>query len=292
MKQIKYINIIVLVLLVVNTLYAQQDPSFTLYQYNMNVINPAYAGINETAEANINFRSQWINIKGGPETQSLSIGIPVNDKIGVGLSIVNDNVFVLNETDVYIDFSYKVQVTSNTNLYMGLKAGGSFINIDLNSLGIVNDPVFSENVSRFNPNVGIGFLLKGEKYYINLSAPGLLKSKRYKKDGIRVTNATDELHAYIGAGYTFSLNDDIDFIPSIMSRYVNGAPLSLDLTTTFDIYNKVELGVSYRIDESVSGIGLFKLSDWIHFGYAYEATTTDVGDYSEGTHEVILQFKF
>ena len=292
MKQIKNSSLVVLLILMTSALFAQQDPSFTLYQYNMNVINPAYAGINETAEANINFRSQWINLDGSPETQSLSIGIPVNDKIGVGLSIVNDKVFVLNETDVYIDFSYKVQVNENTNLYMGLKAGGSFINIDLNSLGIVNDPVFSENVSRFNPNVGIGFLLKGEKYYINLSAPSLLKSKRYEKDGIRVTNATDELHAYIGAGYTFSLNDDIDFIPSIMSRYVNGAPLSLDLTTTFDIYNKVELGLSYRIDESVSGIGLFKLSDWIHFGYAYEATTTDVGDYSEGTHEVILRFKF
>lgn len=275
-----------------NTLFAQQDPSFTLYQYNMNVINPAYVGINETTELNINFRSQWINLEGGPETQSLSIGIPVNDKIGVGLSIINDNVFVLNETDVYIDFSYRVQLASNTNLYLGLKAGGSFINIDLTSLGIVNDPVFSENVNQFNPNVGIGFLLKGDKYYINLSAPNLLKSKRYEKDGVRVTNATNELHAYIGAGYTFSLNDNIDFIPSMMSRFVKGAPLSLDLTATFDIYSKVELGMSYRIDESVSGIGLFKLSDWVHFGYAYETTTTDVGDYSDGTHEVLLRFIF
>ena len=292
MKKTINSSLIVLLILTTNTLFAQQDPSFTLYQYNMNVINPAYAGINAYSEVNLNFRSQWANLEGSPETQSMSFGMPVNDKIGFGLSVVNDDVFVLNETDVYLDFSYRIQLAESTNLYMGLKAGGSFINIDLNSLGIMNDPVFTENVSRLNPNVGIGFLLKGEKFYINFAAPSLLKSKRYEKDGLVVTNATNMPHAYVGAGYNFSLNDNIDFKPSMMSRFVSGAPLSLDLTATFDIYKKVELGMSYRLDESISGIGLFKLSDWMHFGYAYEATTINIEDYSDGTHEVILQFKF
>jgi type IX secretion system PorP/SprF family membrane protein len=258
----------------------------------MNVINPAYAGINDFNEVNINFRSQWVNLEGSPETQSLSVGIPMNDKVGWGLSIVNDEVYVLKETDVYIDFSYRVQVGSNTNLFMGLKGGGTFINIDLNKLGIMNDPVFTENVSNFNPNVGIGFLLKGPKYYVNLSAPTLLKSKRYEKDGVVVTHATDRLHAYAGAGYTFSLDNEIDVTPSVLGRFVSGAPASLDMTATFDLHKVIELGISYRLDESVSGIGLLKLADWVHFGYAYEATTTDVKDYSKGTHEVLLRFRF
>ena len=157
MKHFKQSSLIVFLILLTSAAFAQQDPSYTLYQYNMNVINPAYAGINETSELNINFRSQWINLKGSPETQSMSFDIPVNDKIGLGLSVINDKVFVLNETDVYIDFSYRVQLTDNTNLFMGFMAGGSCINIDLNSLGIMNDPVFSENVNNFNPNVCIGF---------------------------------------------------------------------------------------------------------------------------------------
>lgn len=295
MKDIKYIiknSLIALVLLVVNLTNAQQDPTYTLYQYNMNVINPAYAGINDYTELNINFRSQWVNIDGSPETQSMSLGIPMTDKVGLGLSIVNDNVFVLNETDLFIDFSYRVQISTNTNLYMGIKAGGAFININLNELGIMDDPVFTENVSRFNPNVGVGFLLKGEKYYINLAAPGLLKSKRYEKDGVVVTNATDKLHAYLGAGYTFDFKNDICLTPSLMTRFVSGAPISLDLTTTLDLHKIIEIGVSYRLDESVSGLGLVKLADWIHFGYAYEATTTDVKDYSKGSHEVLLRFRF
>ena len=292
MKTILKNSRVLLVVLLTSALYAQQDPSYTLYQYNMNVINPAYAGINDFNEVNINFRSQWVNLEGSPETQSLSVGIPMNDKVGWGLSIVNDEVFVLKETDVYIDFSYRVQVGSNTNLYMGLKGGGTFINIDLNKLGIMNDPVFTENVSNFNPNVGVGFLLKGPKYYVNLSAPTLLKSKRYEKDGVVVTHATDRLHAYAGAGYTFSLDNEIDVTPSVLGRFVSGAPASLDMTATFDLHKVIELGISYRLDESVSGIGLLKLADWVHFGYAYEATTTDVKDYSKGTHEVLLRFRF
>lgn len=292
MKHIINNSLIVFLLIVVGSLYAQQDPSYTLYQYNMNIINPAYAGINEYSEINLNHRSQWVNLDGSPTTQSLSFGKPINDKMGLGLSIVNDKVFVLKQTDVYIDYSYKLQVADSTNLYFGLKAGGSFIDIDLNSLGIMNDPVFMENVNRFNPNIGLGFYLKGKKYYLNLSAPSLLKSKRYEKDGVVVTNATDELHVYAGAGYTFNINDDVTLTPSLLSRFVTGAPASVDITATAGLYNIMDIGLSYRIDESVSFLGLFKTAHWVYIGYAYEATTTDVKDYSKGTHEVLLRFKF
>jgi type IX secretion system PorP/SprF family membrane protein len=258
----------------------------------MNIINPAYAGINGYSEINLNYRSQWTNLDGSPRTQSLSFGTPMNDKMGLGLSIVNDKVFVLKQTDVYIDYSYKIQVSDSTNLYLGLKAGGAFIDIDLNSLGIMNDPVFSENVSRFNPNVGLGFYLKGKKYYLNLSAPSLLKSKRYEKDGVVVTNATDELHLYAGIGYTFNVSQDVQLRPSLLSRFVTGAPASVDLTATTSFSDKMDIGLSYRISESVSVLGLFKISNWIQFGYAYEMTTSEVKDYSKGSHEVLLRFKF
>ncbi|MDH3382283.1 MAG: PorP/SprF family type IX secretion system membrane protein, partial [Flavobacteriaceae bacterium] len=157
--------------------FAQQDPSFSLYQYNMSVVNPAYAGTSDQLELNLNFRKQWVGIEGSPQTQALNISSPINDRVGLGLTFVNDKVFILKETDIYADFSYKLPINVDTDLFLGLKAGGSMINIDLISLGI-NDPLFSEDVSKFNPNLGMGAYLKGEKYFINLSVPGLLSSKR------------------------------------------------------------------------------------------------------------------
>ncbi|WP_410487067.1 type IX secretion system membrane protein PorP/SprF [Spongiivirga sp. MCCC 1A20706] len=269
---------------------AQQDPSYTLYNYNMNVVNPAYAGSSEQSQLNINFRSQWVGLEGAPETQSLSLGIPINDQIGIGASVVNDQVFVLNETDAYIDFSYKLQLTDNTKLYLGLKAGGSFVDIDLNSLQITNDPLFTENVSSFNPNIGVGALLRGSSYYLTLSAPQLLKSDRFEKQAGIATEATDELHFFAGGGYHLAINENLRFTPSTMVRLVSGSPTTIDLTGTFDIYKRVELGLNYRLNESVSGLAFVKMADWMAFGYAYDRSTTNIGDYSRGSHEVLLRF--
>lgn len=270
---------------------AQQDPSFSLYHYNMGIVNPAYAGTSEQTELNLGFRTQWAGIEGSLQTQSLNFSTPINDRIGIGFSVVNDKVFVLKETDIYADFSYKLPINDDTNLFLGLKAGGSMINIDLISLGI-NDPLFTEDVSKFNPNFGMGAYLKAVKYFVNISAPALLSSKRYEKEGVLVTNATDKVHFYMGGGYIFNFNESLDFTLSGLTKMVAGAPTSIDITGLFAIQQKTEIGISYRVKESISAIAMFKYLDWLHFGYAYEHTTSPVGDYSSGSHELLLKIQF
>ncbi|AOW20935.1 PorP/SprF family type IX secretion system membrane protein [Urechidicola croceus] len=290
MKKLKII-LIFAVIIASGKLFAQQDPSYTLYKYNMNIINPAYVGSNEYTELNLNFRSQWLNIEDSPETQSLSFAKPVNEKIGLGLSIVKDQVDIIRETSYTIDFSYKLQVSESSDLYLGLKAGGYTFSADFLSKGIRGDNLFSENVNRFNPVVGAGAYFKTDKFYATVSVPNVLNGKRVARSNEDYAEATDELHLFAGAGYTFDINEDLKFSPSFMTRFVQGAKASVDLTGTFDIYEKVELGASYRLDDSISAIGLFKLADWFQLGYAYEFTTSDIIEYSNNTHEVMLRFK-
>lgn len=286
MKKVKYI-LIFAVLIASGELFAQQDPSYTLYRNNMNIINPAYAGTNGFTELNLNIRSQWVNLKGSPETQSISFAKPLNDKIGIGFSIVNDKIDVIKETDFAVDFSYRVQVSESSNLYLGVKAGGYTFRADLQSKAI-GDPAFGENVSRFNGIFGAGALLKVKKFYATLSIPNFLNGKRV--EGSEYSEATDKTHIFTGAGYTFDLNENVSFAPSVMGRFVKGAPSSVDLTGTFDLYDKVELGGSYRLDDSFSAIAIIKLGDWMRLGYAYEFTTSDVKDFSDGSHEIMLRF--
>lgn len=286
MKNIKQI-LIFAVLIASVKLFAQQDPSYSMYRYNMNIINPAYAGTAGYTEFNVNLRSQWVNLDKSPETQTLSFGKPLNDKIGLGLSIVNDKVDVTKETTYTVDFSYKLQLSETSDLFLGIKAGGYNFKADLQSKA-PNDPAFGENVNKFNAVFGAGAYLKIKKFYAALSFPNLLNGKRVEANDY--TNAVDKTHIFLGAGYEFDVNDDVKFSPSIMSRFVQGAPASIDLTAMFDIYNKVELGGSYRLDDSVSAIALIKMSNWMQLGYAYEFTTSDVSNYSDGTHEIMLRF--
>ena len=289
MKKIINIALIAVVIFMTTAVTAQQEAHYSLYKYNLNVVNPAVAGVDGTIVTS-NFRSQWVGLAQAPETQSFSFATNMGDKMGLGLSVIHDRVHIINETQLFADYSYKLEMEGSA-LYLGLKAGGSFLNIDINSLGVANDALLSNNVSTFNPNVGIGAYYKADKYFVSLSIPRLMANDRYELDANTVSlSGTDKMHMYFGAGYTYSLGKNFDFTPSFMTRFTSGAPMSLDVTATAKMYDKFEMGISYRLSESIGFVSMLRVSDWMKAGYAYEATSSDLQNYSRGTHELMMVF--
>ncbi|MCA0131066.1 PorP/SprF family type IX secretion system membrane protein [Winogradskyella alexanderae] len=289
-------TLIIIAILLFESVYAQQEPNYTLYRYTMNVINPAYAGADGTANLTSNFRSQWISVIGAPETQSFFYSRPLGEKVGIGLSIVSDQVFIENQTSFNIDFSYKLQVSETADLFLGLKAGGSTYDIDrgnLTNIGLPDDPALGNIDSGFRPNFGAGAYLMHDKYFVSLSVPRILSTERLDEADGRVTQATQEAHIYISGGYNFRISDNTEFRPSTMVRYVDGTPLSVDLTGAFRFYNRFEVGLAYRTDEAFGGLMMINLADWLDIGYAYESSTRDeISNNSNGTHEVFIRFVF
>jgi type IX secretion system PorP/SprF family membrane protein len=292
-----YKNILKIVaILLFGSIYAQQEPNYTLYRYTMNVINPAYAGADGNTSLTSNLRSQWVNVEGAPETQSFFYSQPLGDKIGIGVSIVGDQVFIEKQTSLNIDFSYRLQVSENTNLFLGLKAGGNTYNLErgnLANLGFQSDPALNDLDTGFRPNIGAGAYLMNDKYFLSLSVPSILSSERIDESEGRVTQATEEAHVYLGGGYNFRLNDNTEFRPSTMIRYVSGSPISADITGAFRFNDRFEIGAAYRTDNAFSGLMMIELADWMDLGYAYESTTrNDLSSVSSGTHEVLVRFNF
>ena len=64
----------------------QQDPQYTQYMYNMNVVNPAYAGSKETLSLTALYRKQCCVLVRAPETITFSGHSPVTDEVGLGRS--------------------------------------------------------------------------------------------------------------------------------------------------------------------------------------------------------------
>lgn len=292
-----YKNVLKIVaILLFGSIYAQQEPNYTLYRYTMNVINPAYAGADGNTSLTSNFRSQWANVQGAPEAQSFFYSQPIGDKIGVGLSLVGDQVFIEKQTSINIDFSYRLQISEATNLFLGLKAGGSTYNIDrdnLANLGFQSDPALNNLDTGFRPNFGAGAYLMNDDYYVSLSVPSILSSERIDESEGRVTQATEEAHVYLSGGYNFSLSENTEFRPSTMIRYVSGVPLSADITAAFRFYKRFEIGAAYRTDQAFAGLMMINLADWMDIGYAYESSTRDnISNVSNGTHEVLVRFNF
>ncbi|MEM9000714.1 MAG: type IX secretion system membrane protein PorP/SprF [Bacteroidota bacterium] len=288
-------HIIFLVFLFANCLYAQQDPNYTFYRYNMNIYNPAFAGSTEGAELVMGLRSQWAGVEGAPESQSAIFGTPLGKKVGIGLSILNDQTFIEDQTWIAVDVSYHIKLNEGNLLYFGLK--GSANSYDANTQGLLTygigqDGTLMDYESRFTPNIGAGVYLKNSTYFISLSAPRLLTPDRLQERDGNAYLGTDKMHAYLSGGYDFLLSKTLELQTIGMLRYVDASPLSYELTSILDFDRRFNLGASYRFDESISGLFLFTISNGFDLGYAYEtALENEVDGIDNGTHELFMRLQ-
>lgn len=288
-----YLGVITLVFAMALS-YSQQEANLTLYRYHMNVFNPAVVGMDGETYINSSFRNQWVGIQDAPQTQAVSFGAAVGKNLGIGISLINDRTFIEAQTGTYIDFSYRVQLSEVTDLYLGIKAGGNNYRLNTNGLETYNytsDPALG-SISSFNPNIGAGAYLKGEKYHISLSVPRLVESKQATDaDGI-VSVGSDRLYIYLSGGYDYALSSDWTLSPTAFLRYVGGAPVSVDLTATINYANIVDIGSSYRTGQAIAGFAAIRLSDRFTVGYAYENSLLgNLRGRIGTTHEFIMSFR-
>ncbi|WMI65007.1 type IX secretion system membrane protein PorP/SprF [Aestuariibaculum sp. YM273] len=295
MKLFKH-YIIAIALLSCTVGLAQQLPQFTQYMYNTISVNPAYAGSREALSIVGLHRSQWVGFKGGPITQTLSIHSPLrNDRIGLGLSFIEDDLGPENFTYLYGDFSYAIPTGETGKLAFGLKGGFTQYSLDsefLNDPSVVEDTYFRGFANRWSPNIGLGVYWSTNKWYLGLSTPRILNTDRNKEEGYE---ALERLSYYFTGGYVFDLSKTIKFKPAYLIKATNGAPLSYDLTANFLFNEKFWLGGSYRINEQTAAIGGivdFQISRQLRIGYAYEKAISDIADYTTGTHEILLIYEF
>jgi type IX secretion system PorP/SprF family membrane protein len=292
MKFVKF-NIIAFILFNCWIGVAQQLPQFTQYMYNTISINPAYAGSRETLSVVGLHRSQWVGLEGGPTTQTLSIHTPLrNEKIGLGLSIINDELGYENLSYIYGDFSYTIQTSEKAKLAFGLKAGFTSYSLDPEyRQSQIDDPTIRGIEDRWSPNIGAGVYWNTNRWYLGLSAPRILTTNNNREEGYQ---ALERISYYFTGGYVFDLGESTKFKPAMLLKATNGAPLSFDITANF-LFNEVFwIGGSYRINErasAIGGIADFQISKQFRIGYAYEYPLSDLRPYTSGTHEVLIMFE-
>ncbi|MBP9792688.1 MAG: type IX secretion system membrane protein PorP/SprF [Flavobacterium sp.] len=276
---------------------AQQDPHYTQYMYNMNVINPAYAGSKENLAIGLLYRKQWVDIEDSPTTFTATGHSPVGKNVGLGLSAISDKIGPVTETNVYGDFSYTLNLGGEHRLAMGIKAGATFHKVGLfdevyNNVPDPNDPAFSENISKTYLNIGSGLFYYTNKYYLAFSVPNMLKSRHLDivRSGQDLKFGTEALHYFFTGGYVFQLNPNLKFKPFFMVKSAFNAPTSLDVSTNFLFFEKFELGATYRLQDSFGAMVNYKITDGLRVGYAYDHIVSDLKVATPSSHEVILLF--
>jgi type IX secretion system PorP/SprF family membrane protein len=274
---------------------AQLDPMFTQYMFNIQSVNPAYAGMWEKVGFTSIVRRNYAGIDRAPLTQLISFHTPVkNEFVGLGLTIINDNIGRETRLSIFGDYSYKILLDQNLYLRLGLKFGFMNYNNRLNQYILYPDnefdPAFQGEVNnKFMPNFGVGAFLYNDNFYVSLSIPKLIQND-FMANVNNFSSLAEAQHIYLTGGYVFGMQNNIKFKPSALMRYTIGLPLELDIAGTFNFKERFELGAMFRTGNSIGFIAQWIFNKKLRVGYAVDIPITQIFNYQYGCHEVMVSY--
>ena len=282
-------------LALLSSLYVQgqQDPLYSQYHFNQQVINPAYTGIHGNSNISFISRLQWIGgfdgnrVDGNPVTNSLSAQTAIiNNKVGIGALFVQDNLGVANNFEAHLTYSYKIE-WSDKVFSFGLQTSLVSVNYNFSELNLksIDDPAFQgASQTGMKPNFGAGLALMSDNLFIGLSAPRLLNNEF--GDGV-TSSLRYQRHFYGSFAYLLDINSVLKLKPSVLLRLAEGAPISYDLNAMFLINNAFWAGAYTRNLKTVGLIFQFDYKNAWRFGYNFELPVVE-GFTQFTTHEFLL----
>jgi type IX secretion system PorP/SprF family membrane protein len=305
---------------------AQQDAMFTKYMFNTLVYNPGYAGSHEFLSLRGIYRNQWLNFDGAPVSQSVTAHTGLNERVGVGLSIVNDKIGAHGSTDINVTYAYRIPIREKAKLSIGLQGGTTNWRANWADPGLKfrdpssSDPSFSANDANINQwlmNFGVGVYFYTPKFYAGLSVPRLIQNDlRKRSDGLDW--ARTYRHYYFTMGGAIPIRgDDLVFKPSLIVRTAGkldvtptnkaiSSPISTDLDVSFLFYNTLWVGAAFRtaVEAFIQGANKqpkssFDSADvWMsvnlakgyRIGASYDFPLSKINSVSPGGFEVMLGY--
>lgn len=272
--------------------FGQQDAQYTQYMYNTINVNPAYAGSRGVMSIFGLHRTQWVGLEGAPTTNAASFNTPINNSnIGIGLSFVNDRIGPTEENTISADVSYTVRTSETWKLSFGIKGTANLFNLDPTRLTIedAGDPQFQNLRNQFTPNIGAGIYLHSDKSYVGLSVPNFFQTTRYSDNDVSI--AREKMNFYLIAGHVFDIGSNLQFKPALLTKAVEGAPLQVDVSANFLLYEKFMLGAAYRWDAAFSALAGYQVTDGLFIGYGFDQETTRLARFNNGSHEIFVRFE-
>lgn len=287
--KVKIINLAIIFIAIIGTkLVAQQEPQFTQFNDNMLYFNPAYAGSKEAINVTAMHRDQWVGFQGRPITSTISLNTPLSYKsLGFGLSLVSDQLGIIDQKMVFADISYTIKFNNKSKLSFGIKGGVNSLSLGSSfNTTTQNDPnLNSENINRFNPNFGFGMYYYTPKFFCGISMPKMVENTY---DGTNVNS--ESRHYYANIGTVLPLNPFWKLRAIAQAKATKGSPVGIDLSVT-GIYNdKFLIGTMYRLGIEGGVFAQFQLGPQFRAGLAYDFGMNAMRDYHNGSFEVMLSY--
>ena len=302
-KNITHIALLLVMVMAVTGLKAQQLPIFTNSANSYAFANSGFYGMSEGINLLGLYRQQWagfVDADGNdvaPQSFLLTGDMPIRAlRGGIGLSIMQDHIGFEDNVNIGLGYSYHLELGNST---LGIGLAGTLLNrsVDFSKLhpNSEGDPLLNglgdESDMLFDFNVGLFWQIP-ESFYLGVSVVNVLETmtKALSDNSESSASFITDRTFYLLAGYPFQFEDmpDFTFDPSVI---VMSDIASTQLNASFKVHyrNVFSLGVNYRPQESVGLMVGLSIKD-ITIAYAYDINT--MGQNVPGSHEIGLSYCF
>lgn len=288
---VKY-ALLVFTLLITFHVNAQQSPIYSHFMFNRLAINPAYAGSQEQLNVTALHRRQWENFEGAPTTSAFSAHTYLKEKnVGIGMMASSDQIGIHSDNRLYLMYAYKIKMKTGT-LSMGLQGGFSRLHSDFTKLNLRSerDAVMTGYRSDFNPNFGTGLYFSNQKMFAGFSIPYLLNNKLSNSAEV-LSEAKEARYYLLTTGIVLDLSKDVKVVPSALFRIQEGNAVGMDINTNVVLSDILTIGATIRTEYAASVLMGLNFSENLSLGYSYDLNTSDIGQYSDGTHEFMVNYR-
>ncbi|MFL5753530.1 MAG: PorP/SprF family type IX secretion system membrane protein [Bacteroidia bacterium] len=278
---------------------AQQVPIYNHYFLNPYLINPARAGGGEGTNAYLLHRQQWVGIPGAPITDVLSIDGAVKSKrVGLGLMVSNDVTNIVGKTSVMGTYAYHAKINSISHLSAGISAGILQNRIQFNKMVVGNSTdntilANAESRTTFDANFGLAYQL--QRFEFGIAVNQLLANKMDFSDQAKFKELSWQniRHYTATMSYTFNLKKDVlTLTPIALVRSAEGLPVQAEGNLLLNYKKMAWINLGYRHEAAVSMALGVRAYENISVGYCYEYPLTSLSQFSSGSHEIIVGFRF
>ncbi len=291
MENLSRYPLLALAAMLLHTTIAQQLPQLSQYQFNDYVFNPAVAGSRPFFEMRSGHRYQWVGIQDAPRTFTLSGTTPLGSNMGLGGYLFTDIVGPTRRTGIQFSYTYHLKITEELRLGLALSGGVLQFLIDGSKIRLNDpgDPTMDDQLrGELLPDAKFAFYLHHPRYWFGASFPQIMQNKVYFFDDQSETLSRMDQHYYATGGYRFQMSEDWKLEPSFLLKYVDPVPPKVDITATIRYKDAMWIGASYRTNDAWCAMVGYWLKQSFQFGYSYDIITSNLQNYSTGTHEVML----
>jgi type IX secretion system PorP/SprF family membrane protein len=294
LHKMRYLHL--LFLLGCTSLFAQQQPFFSQFFYNKLIANPGAAGSTGLPTITAFHRQQWTGLEGAPVTQALSINSPIMaERVGLGLTVVNDKIGFYNSTFAQAAYAYRVQIGSGR---LGIGLHGSMTRFEaetgeVRTISGTNKLEESMMTPSYLFNLGMGVHYENERFFVGAAIPQVLD---------RAQSNGQVRHVFANAGAVLELSPTLRMRAAGAVRLVENAPPSFDAHLGFGFTEEARLwlGSTLRLSNNYNGlggdalvaVGQYQVSERIRAGLAYDLGLGAVRNGNAGSFEFLLEYAF